>query len=310
MTEERISYYNGEFIPDSECVIHIGHRGFLRGDTVFDVARTFNGKPHRIREHVERLYRSLTFARIDPGMTKDEMESLTLDVLKRNEHLREPNGDFLIWQTITRGYATVFSKVNDPAPSNVCVAVIPLDFSSYSNHYNTGGHVVFPRTRSYASESLESKLKHYSRMNFSIAELEATDVDPEAYVVLLDTDGNISENVSGNFFIVTDGVIRTPTDRSILQGVARMDVLDLAKQLGIPVVEEDLQPYDAYTADEAFLSNTQYCVLPVSKIDNRGVKEEVPGPVTQKLWAAWSEKVGMDIVDQALNYAAAKAARS
>ena len=116
MAEERISYYNGEFVPDSQCVIHISDRGFLRGDTVFDVARTFNGKPYRVRDHLERLYRSMTFARIDPGMTIDEMEVITLDVAKRNEHLREPGGDFAIWQTITRGYANTFAKVNDPGP--------------------------------------------------------------------------------------------------------------------------------------------------------------------------------------------------
>ncbi len=304
MAEERISYYNGEFVPDSQCVIHISDRGFLRGDTVFDVARTFNGKPYRVRDHLDRLYRSMTFARIDPGMTIDEMEAISLDVAKRNEHLREPGGDFAIWQTITRGYANTFAKVNDPGPTNVCISVLACDFAGHAEHYNTGGHVVFPRTRSYSPQSLEPKLKHYSRLNFSLAELEATDIDPDAYTVLLDTEGNISENVSGNFFIVTDGVIRTPTDRSILQGVARMDVFELARQLDIPIVEEDLQPYDAYTADEAFLSNTLYCVLPVGRIDNRDVQGDVPGPIVKKLWAAWSEKVGLDIVDQALSYTA------
>ena len=124
--------------------------------------------------------------------------------------------------------------------------------------------------------------------------------------MLLDTDGNIAENTSANFFIVNDGVIRTPTDKAILQGVARMDVFDLAQQLGIPVVEEDLQPYDAYTADEAFLSNTIFCVLPIGRIDKREIRGEVPGPITKRLWAAWSEKVGIDIVDQAVSYAAPK----
>ena len=163
--------------------------------------------------------------------------------------------------------------------------------------------VIFPRTRSYSSNSLEPKLKHYSRMNFSMAELEATDMDPDAQAVLLDLDGYISENTSGNFFIVTDGVIRTPNDRSILQGVSRLDIFDLAERLGIPVSEEDLQPYDAYTADEAFLTNTIYCALPVSRIDNRSLDSDVPGPVVQRILAAWSESVGVDIVDQARHQA-------
>jgi len=135
-------------------------------------------------------------------------------------------------------------------------------------------------------------------LNFVIADLEATDVDPDAHPVLLDTDGNISENVGGNFFIVSNGVLKTATDKSILQGISRLTLLELAEQLGIPTSEEDIQPYDLYNADEAFLCSTPYCLLPVGKADNRQVGNEVPGPITKQLLAAWSEKVGVDIVDQ------------
>ena len=300
---EHIAYFNGEYIPESECKIGVSDRGYLRGDTVFDVSRTFNGKIHRLREHLDRLYRSMKFARIDPGMTIDEMEVITHEVVNRNEPLREPGGDFLVWQTVKRGFARTFAKITEPAPSMVCITVFPIEFEGHAQEYRTGGHVVFPQTRSFAPQALEPKLKHYSRMNFSLADLEAADVDPDAHAVLLDQQGNISENTTGNFFIVTDGVLRTPTDRSILQGMARQDALELAQKMGIPTLEEDLQPYDAYTADEVFLTNTIYCVLPVSRIDNRSIEGEVPGPITQKLLAAWSETVGMDIVDQALHLA-------
>jgi len=299
---ERISYFNGSFVPDSECKIHISDRGFLRGDAVYDVSRTFNGKVHRLRDHLDRLYRSLTFARIDPGIKFHEMEEITHEVMVRNESLREPGGDLVVWHTIVRGYSSSRARANDQVPPTICISVKPIDFTGYAKHYKTGTHVVFPRTRSYPAQSLEPKLKHYSRMNFSLAELEASDVDPESQPVLLDLDGNITENTAGNFFIVTKGVLRTPTDRDILQGVARLDVFDLADQLGIPVSEEDLQPYDAYTADEAFLTNTIYCVLPVGRIDNRPIRGEVPGPITRRLLAAWSEMVGLDIVDQATHF--------
>jgi branched-chain amino acid aminotransferase len=300
---ERISYFNGDFVSDEECTIHIANKAFMRGDTVYDVSRTFDGKVHRQKEHLDRLYRSMKFARIDPGLTKDEMEEKTYEVIERNAHLRPPGGDFMVWHTVVRGYAESYGTRAGSAPAKVCISVIPVAFGPYAHEYQTGGHVVFPRTRSYSPESLEPKLKHYSRMNFALADLEAADVDPDAHAVLLDLDGNLTENTVGNFFIVTDGVLRTPTDRAILQGVARMDVLELAQKLGIPTSEEDLQPYDAYTADEAFLANTVYCVLPVSLIDNRPIEGEIPGPISQRLLAAWSETVGVDIVDQALHQA-------
>ena len=82
-----------------------------------------------------------------------------------------------------------------------------------------------------------------------------------------------------------------------------MVVFELANQLGIPIVEEPLQPYDAYTADETFLANTIYQLLPVGTVDNRSIGSQTPGPISTQLLAAWSEMVGIDIVGQALRRA-------
>ena len=139
-------------------------------------------------------------------------------------------------------------------------------------------------------------------MNFNLAELEANDVDPGALPILRDEDGNLTEGSGYNAFLVTNGVIRTPGDRSILQGVSRGMVFDLARQLDIPVAEEDLQPYDMYTSDEAFLATSTFCVMPVTVVDHREIGDGKPGPVTQQLLAAWSEAVGVDIVDQARQF--------
>ena len=82
-----------------------------------------------------------------------------------------------------------------------------------------------------------------------------------------------------------------------------MAVLDLARQLDITIIEEDLQPYDLYTSDEAFFASTPFCVLPVTNVDKRQIGDGKPGPITQQLLAAWSETVGVDIVDQTLRFA-------
>jgi branched-subunit amino acid aminotransferase/4-amino-4-deoxychorismate lyase len=79
-------------------------------------------------------------------------------------------------------------------------------------------------------------------------------------------------------------------------------VFDLAKGLGIPIVEADLQPYDVYTADEVFFSSTSPCVLPVTRVDRRQIGKGVPGPVVARLLTAWSQAVGVDIVQQAMTY--------
>ena len=290
-------WLNGEFVQRSEAKISMTDRGFRLGDVLFDTSRTFDGKVFRLREHLDRLYRSLKYLRIDPGMSIDEMEKITLETIEINEPLRkQANDDYMITQIVTRGEGG--PRASSPMKANVSIWIDPMGFPRYAPLFDSGAHVVITKTRSYSPEQLDPKVKHYSRLNFVMADLESTDVDPDAFPLLLDMDGNVSESIGANFFIVTDGVLRTAGDNSILQGVSRMTIIDLAEQLNIPVAEEDLQPYDVYTADEAFLTSTPYCLLPVGRADNRQLGDEVPGPITSQLLAAWSEMVGLDIVDQ------------
>ena len=291
-----VAYFNGEWVDQEEIRIHPLDRGFYVGDAVFDLARTFNGRSFKMREHIDRLYRSLKHVRIDPGISHDEMLKASEEAIRRNEHARAEAGDWHIWQTVTRGVAGWRQLETTPT---VMIQVFPVPFNLYSHMFKQGAHGVITRTRSYSAEMLDPKVKHYSRMNFNLAELEARDIDPEAWPIMTDSDGNITEGTAYNIFIVSGGVIRTAGDSSLLQGVSRGAVLELAERLGIPVVSEDLQPYDLYTADEAFLTNTPVCALPITRVDHREIGDGKPGPVTEQLLAAWSEWVGVDIVDQA-----------
>ena len=296
---EYTAYFNGEWMPFSQVKIDPMDRGFMVGDVIFDVARTFDGKSFRMKEHIDRLYRSLKFVRIDPGLSPQEMLDISEEAIQRNQHLRPEVGDYTITQFVTRGPGASAREAGPPA---VCVKAAAINFAHFARLFQGGAHGVITRTRSYPVESLDPKVKNYSRMNFNLADLEAADVDPEAWPILTDTYGNLTEGTGYNVFLVTDGVIRTPGDRSILQGVSRGMVFDLAHQLDIPLVEEDLQPYDMYTADEVFFSGTSPCVLPVTKVDRRDIGEGRPGPIVQQLLSAWSESVGLDIVDQAIRF--------
>ena len=301
---EFIAYFNGEWVPNSEVVISPFDRGFTMGDAVFDVERTFDGKVFRLEDHMDRLYRSLQYARMDAGMSQDEMTELTLELVRRNEAARPTVGDFMVRQVVTRGPTDTGSQgnVTDDLTATVINIVTPVDFASYAHYYEKGAAVVIPSARSYSSDSVDPKAKHYSRANFVQAQLQVADIDPHGYPVMLDQQGNLTESVAANFFIVTENVIRTSKDSSILQGISRKVTLELAEQLEIEIVEEDLQPYDAYTADEAFLASSSYQLLPVNTVDKRRVGDEVPGPISRQLLAAWSEMAGLDIVDQAMNW--------
>ena len=295
-----VAYFNGRWILNSELRIDLLDRGFLVGDAVFELVRTFNGKSFRMKEHIDRLYYSLKYARINCGLSAQEMIEISEETIRRNEHLRSGVGDFNVWQCVTRGHGYRAWKAEDPT---VCIRVAPIDFSYFAHAYKDGLHGVITRTLSYPPEALEPKIKHHSRMNFVLAELEAYDLEAEALPILRDQAGNLTEGSGFNVFLVSNGLIRTPGDRSILQGVSRAMIFDLAREMKIPIAEEDLQPYDLYTADEAFFSSTPFCLVPATQVDRRPIGSGKPGPITERLLAAWSEAVDMDIAEQALRFA-------
>jgi branched-chain amino acid aminotransferase len=119
--------------------------------------------------------------------------------------------------------------------------------------------------------------------------------------VLLDVNGNLCEGQGSNIFLVRDGSLLSPRERYVLPGVSRQAVIDLAGRLGIPFAEQDIDLYDAYTADECFLTSTSLCICGVRSLNGRSFAAgQVPGPVTQRLTEAYKELVGCDFVAQYL----------
>jgi branched-chain amino acid aminotransferase len=297
---ESIAYFNGQWVPYSEVRISPADRGFVTGDAVFDAARTFGGVEFLLRDHVERLYRSLHVARIDPGVSTDEMLEISRQVVERNQRLIPEVGDFQVWQGVSRGPGR---WAHQAGPPTVYVKVSGIDFGKYAHLYATGAHAVVTRTQSLPFGTADPKLKTHSRMHFNLAELEAARVDPEGWPVLLDALGNLGEGSGYNLFLVKDGRLLTPAAGAVLAGISRGYVLDLARSTGLEAVETDLQPFDLYTADEAFFTGTSPCILPVTRADGLSIGSGEPGPITTSLLEAWSEKVGVDIVEQAIRFA-------
>jgi branched-chain amino acid aminotransferase len=299
--EERIVYLNGAFVPESEAKVSVLDSGFNAGDGVYDVTRTFAQKPFRLREHTERLFRSLQYTRIDCGMALDEMEKITLEVLDRNKPQLRANEDLALWQVVSRGVRS--ARGNRVAGgATVTVYSVIVNFPEFASFYVEGAPIVIPSTRRIPPECLESKAKITNKMNHNMASFEAKQMDPRAIPLMLDIDGNLSETSAHNFFLVVNGKLCTPSDRNVLGGITKEAVIGLAKQLGIEIVEGNYTPYDLYTAQEAFLASTSPSFVPVRTVNGAKIGKGAPGPITLRLIGAWNKMVGMDIVDQALSH--------
>lgn len=154
-------------------------------------------------------------------------------------------------------------------------------------------------SRAVPTESLDARVKNRSRLTYTLAETEVKLVDPDAQRVILDIYGDVSENKGGNIFLVSDGVLKTPTTANYLAGLSRATVLQLADGLGISTQETVLQPYDLATADEVFSTSTPYCFMPATRINELDVGKGKVDPVTKSLLSEWSERIGIDIVKHA-----------
>jgi len=297
---EPVVYVNGRLVPASQATVSVFDRGFRMGDAVFDTARTFRHRPYKLREHIERLYRSLHYIRADPGMTMEEMEVATLQVVEHNVPFLQPHDDVWITQVISRG------PLRTTGAPTVVILTEPLPFDSFARYHKVGVSLITPGIRHTPAQSVEPRAKTVSRMNLVLAELEAQQRDPEAWGLLLDLAGNITEYTSGNFFMVRKWSLLTPFERNALGGIARETVMELAEELGVPCREADITPYDVYNAEEAFITSTSKCVLPVSRLNGIRIGQTIPGPVTKRLLDTWSARVEVDIVEQALSHLTAE----
>jgi len=116
---------------------------------------------------------------------------------------------------------------------------------------------------------------------------------------LLDTDGFVAEGTGDNFFIIKDGVVITPEGRNILRGISREYVMkELCPQLDMPVIEKNIEPYDVYTADEAFMTGTPFCMLPVTSVNGSPIGDGSIGDGFHQILAQWSSNTGVDISGQ------------
>jgi branched-chain amino acid aminotransferase len=305
---ERLVYLNGKFVPEKEARISIYDSALMFGDMVFDMTRSFNGQQFLLRQHLERLYRGLKMLRIPIKETIAEMEALVYKTMEMNQPAFLPTDEHRMLINVSRGplasYKMVFDGKLEPT---VVIADFPVKWTvaALAHFFDDGIHAVTPNQRAIPAQLLEPKVKNRSRMHYIMANLEVSLVDdPNAWALLLDPDGFVAEGTGSNFFIVSDGKLVTPEPRNILRGTRRGYLLELARKLGIPTAETNIELYDVINADEAFFTSTAFSMLPCTRINGLIIGEGRTGPVFSRLLAAWSEEVGVDIPTQTKAFAA------
>jgi branched-chain amino acid aminotransferase len=274
-------WHNGKLIAWDDARIHVMSHVIHYGSSVFEGVRCYAlpGGPaiFRAQEHAQRLLDSAKVYRIDVDYTRDDIVKAMSDVIANNG----------VWPcylrpVVLRGYGE--AGVN-PFNSPTEVYVVNYPWGKYlGSDADQGCDVCVSSWTRLAPNTLPAMAKAGANyMNSQLIKMEAI-VNGYAEGIALDTNGYVSEGSGENVFIVRNGTLQTaPLGNSVLPGITRDSVLQIARDLGIPIVENVIPREMLYLADEAFFSGTAAEVTPIRSVDKISVGKGATGPITRAI---------------------------
>ena len=279
-------YLDGLIVDEADAKVSVFDHGLLYGDGVFEGIRFYNHRVFRLEEHIRRLYDSAKSILLTIPLTPQEMIAATCATIRANGLV-----DGYIRLVITRGVGPMgLSPYKCPKAS---VIIIVDTISLYSEEaYANGLTMATCSSRRPSHDILSPQVKSLNYLNNVMAKVEALQAGAEEGLILNDL-GLVAECTGDNVFVIRDGLITTPPiTAGALPGITRAAVIDIARELGIPLAERDLSRHDIYTCDECFLTGTAAEVIAATKLDQRVLGTGKPGPLTQKIIARFREIVG------------------
>lgn len=302
-------FYNGEFVDESEAKISIYDSALMFGDMIFEMTRSFNKKQFKLKEHIDRLYASAKYLHIDleSQMSKAEMEEAVYKTIEVNEPFFEKDDEHRIMIDVTRGLLGLYEDVVGTRKGiNIIIADFPLRWTvaSMGVLFDKGINAIIPSQRAIPASLIDPKVKNRSRIHYLMANIQVSGyAGDNNWALLLDTDNFVAEGTGDNFFIVKDNIVITPEPRNILRGISREYVFELCGQLGLQYVEKNIDVYDVVNADEAFMTGTPFCILPVTSLAGDTIGSGKMGEITKLLLSTWSKNVNVDIIEQIKKWA-------
>lgn len=270
-------FIDGRFLSERDAKVSVFDHGLLYGDGVFEGIRAYHGRVFKLKEHIDRLFRSAKAILLELPMTHAELMAAVVETCRQNR-IR----DGYIRLVVTRGVGTLGLNPNRCRRPSVIVIADKIQLYPPELYANGLAIVTVPTTRNL-NNAVAPAIKSLNYLNNILAKIEANIAGVEE-AIMLNAQGYIAECTGDNLFIVQEGRLLTPPlHAGALYGITRGVVIDLAREQGIPVLETDLTRYDVFNADECFLTGTGAEIIPVVKVDGRTVGTGKPGPITADL---------------------------
>jgi branched-subunit amino acid aminotransferase/4-amino-4-deoxychorismate lyase len=297
------AYLNGKFVPAEQAVLAVSDAGFVQGTTVAEQLRTFGGRLFRLEMHVERLLHSLAIVEIELGLAPEELARVAGELVAVNHPLLAEGDDLGLAMFVTPGDYPAMISGNRSGPT-VCLHTFPLRFELWAEKYLLGESLATTHVEQVPPTCWPPELKCRSRMHYYLADRAAGRRHPGSRALLLDRQGFVVETTTANVVLFREdsGLVLPPASK-ILPGISLAVLLELAEEWDIHYLERDLKPADVAAADEVYLTSTSPCMVPVVRLDGKPIGAGSPGPMFGRFLSAWNDLVGLDIIEQAQQFA-------
>lgn len=304
--KNRLVFFNGEFVQEKNAKISIYDSALMFGDMVFEMTRSFNQKQFLLDEHIDRLFSGLKILRIKIKYSKKNLIDICEETVKKNSKIFSKDDEHRLMIDISRGLLGIYESTQEAKKGpNVIVADFPLKWTvkGMGKLFKKGINSVITSQRAIPPMYMDPKIKNRSRMFYLNANIEASLFKGENnWAMLLDHNGFVAEGTGNNFFMVKDNKVYTPKGIHALRGITRNYVIKMCKELKLPIIETDIEPFDIYNCDEAFVTATPFCMLPVVSLNGIKIGNGNRGNIFNRLLKYWSEKVQLDIEKQIINW--------
>ena len=274
-TNSNLVYHvDGELVPADEASVSVRDRGFRYGDAAFETMRVYDGAVFEWQAHADRLRETCSTLQLDHGLSDEDLSRRIDETLAANS-LDEASVRLSITRGVQPGKLTPDPEI-DPT---VVVTVSPLPRGGRDGEpvYDGPATLQTVKTKRVPDAALPASAKTHNYLNGILARLELRVSDADE-AIMLDTDGHVAEGATSNLFFVRDNALRTPSlDGSVLPGITRRVVLDIAEAEGIPVEEGQYTPDEIRNADEVFLTNSTWEIRPVAVVDGIQIGDDAGG---------------------------------
>jgi branched-chain amino acid aminotransferase len=285
LEKELLVYVDGSYYPKSQAKISVFDHGLLYGDGIFEGIRAYNGSVFKLKEHIDRLYRSAHMIMLEIPMAKEQMIQAVLETLRKNS-LK----DSYIRLIVTRGVGDLGLNPKKCAKPTIIIITDTITLHKVEAK-EKGVTAMLSWVKRDPVDATSHEIKSLNYLNSILAKIEANIAGVDE-AICLDKNGFICEGVAENIFMVkNDKLFTPPSYTGALQGITAEEVMRLARRLGYDVEEKNITPYELFNAEEAFFTGTAAEIIPVREINKRTIDSGKPGPITKKLMAEFSKVV-------------------